>query len=608
MLNDRRKVLPAGHLDIVVALNNLASVLSGQGRYRDLEELVRRGIREAEQARSALSPATVAVGLNNLAFAVYGQGRYREAENLFKQALDNRMQILPPDHPDIAQSLSNLAAVLSAQGRHEEAEALQRRALSIREKRLAKGHPDITISLNNLAVEYQAQGKLQEAEALFRQAVTIREQVLSPNQPLVAESVYNLAQVVGLQGRLDEAERLIRHALEIFEKSLGGKHARFAEALNGLGRVLTLRRNFKEAEQMLRQAIDIQNKTLPVNYPDIAQTQFNLAVTLELQERYEEAYAIARRGAEALAGRVLAGEETLSAYAGLEPMRVIFGRAATLAWASAQTDVRRRQMLSEQAFLWAQWAQRTSAGAALSQSAARGAARTDKLRQLVREQQDLLAMSKALDGRYLAASSHQGEDYDDGFLNSLRAEIKRVDDRLKEIAAMLEANFPEYAALVRAKPVSITKVQRVLNPGEVLLFYHLDERNALVWLVTREDARWERLSLTTQAIAERVRILRCGLDDTMWKDARAPTCGDLLKVTLRAGKPLPFNTSVAYGLTNYCWGRSRTSRKEAVYSSFPRVHSRVFHCTFSLLIGSIVEFPRRMPIIAALLGLRAETP
>ena len=93
--------------------------------------------------RSGRTTPTSPSALNNLAVLYQGTGRYAEAEPLFERALAIREKALGPDHPDVATRLNNLAVLYRDTGRHAEAEPLYQRALAIREKALGPDHPDI---------------------------------------------------------------------------------------------------------------------------------------------------------------------------------------------------------------------------------------------------------------------------------------------------------------------------------------------------------------------------------------------------------------------------------------------------------------------------------
>ena len=62
------------------------------------------------------------------------------AESFFTRALEMREAVLPPEHPDLAQSLNNLAALYHDRRQYERAEPLYQRALQLRLKVRGRGN------------------------------------------------------------------------------------------------------------------------------------------------------------------------------------------------------------------------------------------------------------------------------------------------------------------------------------------------------------------------------------------------------------------------------------------------------------------------------------
>src|SRR5262249_2209723 len=83
-------------------------------------------------------------------------------------------------------------------------------------------------------------------------------------------------------------------------------------------------------------------------------------------------------------------------------------------------------------------------------------------------------------------------------------------------------------------PLGLAVVQSLLAPTEALVLF-LDvprfgnlldvprfrklPEEALAWVATKEAARWRSIALGTDALADRVAALRCGLDASSWDDA-----------------------------------------------------------------------------------------
>ena len=274
-------------------------------------------------------------------------------------------------------SLNNLAALYRTQGRYAEAEPLYKRSLAIREKALGPDHPDVAQSLNNLAVLYEEQGRYADAEPLYKRSLAIREKALGPDHPDVAQSLNNLAELYKEQGRYADAEPLYKRSLAIYEKALGPDHPDVADALN------------------------------------------NLAALYGDQHRYGEALPLIRR---TIARKVAAAGAALPVLYGAQAQKLI---AADEAVDDSLNAVQR--------------AAQTSAGEALNALAVRFSAGSDRLAQLVRNDQDLAAEADALDKTIIAAVSKEPSQRDAAAEQRIRDRIAAIAKERDDISKTLRA-------------------------------------------------------------------------------------------------------------------------------------------------------------------------
>ena len=175
--------------------------------------------------------------------------------------------------------------------------------------------------------------------------------------------------------------------------------------------------------------------------------------------------------------------------------------------------------LAAEMFQTAQWARSSGAAASLAQMAVRGATGNPTLAVVVRERQDLVAEWQERDARRSAALSQPPETRDEQFEAVNSARLADIDIRIAEIDEQFAKDFPDYAALARPRPLSITDVQSQLRDGEALILF-LDTPEApptpeetFIWAVTKTDSRWVKSDIGTKALGERVSALRCGLDE-----------------------------------------------------------------------------------------------
>jgi tetratricopeptide (TPR) repeat protein len=80
--------------------------------------------------------------MNNLANLLSDQGKLSEAEPLYRDVLRCRRETLGETHPRTLSSMNNLANLLSDQGKLSEAEPLYRDALRYGRETLGETHPD----------------------------------------------------------------------------------------------------------------------------------------------------------------------------------------------------------------------------------------------------------------------------------------------------------------------------------------------------------------------------------------------------------------------------------------------------------------------------------
>ena len=103
--------------------------------------------------------------------------------------------------------------------------------------------------------------------------------------------------------------------------------------------------------------------------------------------------------------------------------------------------------------------------------AARGATGNANLASIVRERQDLVGEWQKRDAARSAAVSQPPDKRDKQAEAANVARLAEIDDRIAEIDKRLAKDFPDYAALVSPKPLSIADVQSQLRDGEALILF-----------------------------------------------------------------------------------------------------------------------------------------
>lgn len=555
MLAIQEVKLGKDHPDVGTTLHDLAIVSQAQGKYAEAETLYQRSLalREAKLGRDQPGIADV---LHNLANAYRVQGKYSQAEAHHQRALAIREAKLGRDHPAVANTLNGLANIYHLQGKEAEAEAYFQRALTIQETKLGRDHRDLAHTLNNLANLYVTQWKSEQAEAHYRRALAIVETALGRDHLDVAHILNNLARVSENQGKHAEAEAHYRRSLAIQETKLDRNHPDVARTLNNLAMLKMLPLHDPKVEAQQQRALAILEAKLGKDHPDLARTLNSLAITYHAQGKHREALAYARRASVAVIGHAAAEESNVPQ--GTDTKSLSARRSDYFRHHVAVLDDAVRQRIEPDAALMresfeiAQWAGQSAAAAALVQMAARQAKGTGPIAQAVRERQDLERQWQTFDRR-LADAVSKG---DVAAAAAQRRELSDVVGKLAAIDARLVREFPDYAELVRPKPLPIAAAQSLLAPDEALFLVMDDAYSSFAWLLTKTDARWVRLAVGPAYIAHRVQTLRCGLDrdgewelsgDRRWK-ARKQACRELAPDGFAEDELPPFDPALAHAL------------------------------------------------------------
>jgi CHAT domain-containing protein len=526
------KTLGPDHPNVALSLNNLAFLYLEQGRYADAEPLYQRSLAIKEKVFGPDHP-DIALSLNNLAELYRAQGRYADAEPLYKRALTMHEKVLGPDHPAVATSLNNLALLYDKEGRYAEAEPLYKRSLAIQEKTLGSDHPNVATLLNNLAELYRSEGRYTDAEPLYKRSLVIREKTLGADHPSVASSLNNVGLLYNIQGRYTDAEPLYKRSLVIREKALGADHPDVAQSLNNLGLLYNSQGRYAEAEPLYKRSLAIQEKTLGSDHPNVATVLNNLAVVYYNQDRYADTERLFKRSL-AIQEKALSPDHPDVAVSlnNLAELYRIQGRYSdalpivqrTMSQNSADKTVALAVLYDSQSqnltvptqalnasYTVFQRSMSSAAGEAISKLAARFAAGTNELAQLVRKDQDLTAEADRLDKSIIAAVSKPPTERNASVEDQIRKRINEIKVERDKLQDVFNQRFSDYVALSKPQPLTIEEAQALLSDDEALVTVDLDKKS-YVWVITKDRAEWKELSVSAEDVSKAVGILRTGLN------------------------------------------------------------------------------------------------
>jgi CHAT domain-containing protein/tetratricopeptide (TPR) repeat protein len=471
----------------------------------------------AVKARFGTAHPTYANALNNLGNVYSRQGQYAEAEDYLKRALAIKEARFGRDHAELAGTLNNLAIAYRLQGKYAEAVDLFKRALAITETKLGRDHPGVAGTLNNLAIVYRRQERYAEAEPYLKRSLAISEAKLGRDHPDVAGSLNNLANVYWMSGRLAEAEAHYKRALTIYEAKFGKDHSSAAQTLNNLAGVYDALGKYAEAETHFKGALAIFEERFGPDHPEVASVRNNLAILYLTRGRHGDALPLVQKTIASARARPSVALPVL--FAAKDKNLVPAGQAL------------------DDSLNVIQRAARSSAAAALNNLAVRLAAGTDRLAQLVRQDQDLAVEADSLDAAIVAAVSKEPSRRDTAAEQRIRQRLAEIRGERDGLQKLFAAEFPDYAALSSPLPMTAKEAQALLSDDEALVLLFPGESELFVLALTRERFEWRSVPIDAATLQQKVAAFRRGLD------VEAPD-----KVVASTGKPELFDLAIAHEL------------------------------------------------------------
>ena len=197
------------------------------------------------------------------------------------------------------------------------------------------------------------------------------------------------------------------------------------------------------------------------------------------RKRWLEGYSYHRRAYAIHAARALAStvdDRVLETDPG-KPLEVYFGMVNS-SWQLSVAEPSRRGDLMAEAFEAVQRLDLQTTGKALAQLGVRFAVGNSALASRVRARQDLVEKYQNLDrGLILAMSGSQANDK--RAIEKLRAELADAGRTLSEMTASIEQEYPQFADLMRPKPLALQEARKLLADDEAMLCHSSHQGRAV---------------------------------------------------------------------------------------------------------------------------------
>lgn len=462
-------------------------------------------------------------GLVQGARAANAQGLDADAERMLREALTIQTRLLGENDSAIADTLMDLALSLSNRGRREEAEILFTRASAIVQN--SARDADRARLFSYYGFHAANQGDYEAGlKAGMNAAEAWRRQLSAPRLNLGAIAGYGdeysddylergelglaLNLVANMALNLEDlglASVAAAEALTIFNTNQGLPKAWRSDVLLTLGKISAAGGRLSAAETYFNSALT-ERRQLHGDGPQTIQVLSALAAAYQREGSYTSAIVTYREIFKLL------GTLKVPPSAAISPEDLIpFGRAVT-AYAQTLKDPNQIQGLFSEAFDAFQYVRSENVSQIIAQSAARLSSNNPEMQTLL----DQLAQAKRR-----RDTTNTELTYEMGLPAEQRSKIvedrlttqrKQAEDEIAYYDQELTQKFPDYANLVKPKPLTLIEMRRRLGSQEGVISFLIGRKDSFVTLIRRDGIFIGQVKENEKSLAEAVTALRRGLE------------------------------------------------------------------------------------------------
>lgn len=436
--------------------------------------------------------------------------RYRESRGDFK--FSSRRTFNASSIASIRDTiLRSLGRSTLEQGKSAQAEYWYREALKVNLEEQGRASPKVSFALSGLSRAVAEQGRLNEAVQLSKASLqSMKESGAAETSLNVIESRRSYADALSTNGNYKQALEqysLMRHALSQnadLQNRLR-KRGNFEEqvALLEMGQT-------NEAENQARLMVDELIKQLGENHPRVAMAQAFYGAALDRSGKYTEAV---QRFAKSIP--VLIGQAQQSSEAGAQNVRqqkrlsVVIESYIDALFKSGASNKENQAL----AFQLSDIAKGSNVQKAMTQSTARASIKDPALAELARKEQDAQRQIQSLSELQASLAAAPSSQQLPGIQTQLKKDVDNLREKRDDLRKEISRKFPEYADLVNPKPVTVDRVAKLMQPGEVLVNWYLGDWGSYVWVISNKGLiAASALPVTRSQVAGDVAKLRKSLD------------------------------------------------------------------------------------------------
>ena len=212
------------------AKGTMAAMLFDQGRFDEAIVLEEQILAYARRTQP-VGHVNIGVALSNLAISYRDHGRCQDALPMFFEALSIYEQKLEPNHVYIGREFGNIGACYQAMHCPADCLRMHKRALQWRRQHLSPDDPDIGMALFSVAAAYLINQEFELAIQWGQDAIEFQKRVLPPNHPSLADTLGNLCVAYTSCNRHAEAISAIEEAVALLKRIRAPNHPALLRAL-----------------------------------------------------------------------------------------------------------------------------------------------------------------------------------------------------------------------------------------------------------------------------------------------------------------------------------------------------------------------------------------
>ncbi|HEY0467494.1 MAG TPA: CHAT domain-containing tetratricopeptide repeat protein, partial [Polyangiaceae bacterium] len=243
---------------LALALNNLAELHIGRGRWQRAEEALKAAMSALQGSGKLESAAGVRV-LTNSATFYFKRGDLLNARAMAERAQSIADRKLDPKDSERGYAAVILAGICKESGDYPRAEALYLRAEDVFRATGGKDAPELALSHVNLAALHQQRGNYRKAEQLLLEALEIAKKAKDRGRGSALSAQNGLAALYSEQG---EYQRAVPYAEEVLSywQQAGAELPETELAHANLGQIYVGRGDYERARSHLERALAIAKK------------------------------------------------------------------------------------------------------------------------------------------------------------------------------------------------------------------------------------------------------------------------------------------------------------------------------------------------------------